>query len=242
MNMRKPLVWVLGLLVVAGCQSPDKNVYLPKTRHHDAFTKKITKVVGYQYVVCFPEGYGTTEKSWPMILFLHGAGQRGNDLKKVKCGGLLAGSKDFPFVIVAPQCPEDQWWDVDTLNALLDEVLAKYTIDPDRVYLTGLSMGGYATWDLAIAHPERFAAIAPLCGSGFVTLVKHVKDLPVWVFHGAKDEVVRIERTQRMVERLRQCGGNVKFTVYPEAGHNCWTPTYRNPELYQWFLQHRRQR
>ncbi len=211
-----------------------------------SFEKKITKTVGARYLLFLPRGYAKeSQKRWPLILFLHGAGERGDDVERVKIHGVIKVAEkqpDFPFIVVAPQCPEDSWWDrqIDTLTALLDEILADYKVDPDRVYVTGLSMGGFGAWALAIEHPERFAAIAPICGRGNPFAASRLKDLPAWVFHGAKDTVVPIRYSEEMVASIKACGGDVKFTVYPDAEHDSWTETYNNPELYKWFLQHKR--
>jgi predicted peptidase len=177
------------------------------------------------------------------MLFLHGAGERGEDLEKVKVHGppkLIEQGKDFPFIVISPQCPEDQWWSITDLDVLLDEIIGEYKVDTDRIYVTGLSMGGFATWDLAIKYPNRFAAIAPVCGGGNSRLVSTLKELPVWVFHGAKDNVVPLKSSQEMVDALEKADGEVKFTIYPEATHDSWTETYNNPELYEWFLQKRK--
>ena len=123
---------------------------------------------------------------------------------------------------------------------MLDEIQGKYKVDPDRVYLTGLSLGGFGTWETATQHPERFAAIAPICGGGRPFMARRLKNLPAWVFHGEKDPVVPIKRSEEMVEALKAAGGDVKFTRYPEAQHDSWTETYNNPQLYEWFLQHKR--
>src|SRR5262249_51338391 len=154
---------------------------------------------------------------------------------------LVSQGKEFPFIIVSPQCPEGtRGWDNDTLITLLDEISAKYAVDADRVYLTGLSMGGYGTWSLAMAYPERFAAIAPIAAGGERRGLRRLKDVPAWVFHGAKDPVVPIKADQDMVDALKAAGGDVKFTIYPEAEHDSWTETYNNPQLYTWFLEHKR--
>ncbi len=147
---------------------------------------------------------------------------------------------NFPFIVIAPQCPVGTWWlgVVEPLNALLDDVAAHYAVDPDRVYLTGFSMGGYGTWCVAMAHPDRFAAIAPICGGGEPSRAPLLKDLPIWVFHGAQDTVVPLSESNDMVEALQACGGNVRLTVYPDLRHDSWTRTYDNPELYRWFLEH----
>jgi len=209
--------------------------------------KTITKVVKANYLLYLPKDYGKdADKKWPVILFLHGSGESGSDIEKVKMHGppkLVAGGKEFPFIIVSPQAPTSRiGWQVETLNTLLDEILQKYNADPDRVYLTGLSMGGFGTWALASANPERFAAIAPICGGGEPFRARRLKDLPIWVFHGAKDPTVPVKMSEDMVEALKKAGADVKFTVYPEAGHDSWTATYDNPELYTWFLEHTRKK
>jgi predicted peptidase len=177
-------------------------------------------------------------------MFLHGAGESGSDLEKVKVHGppkLIAQGKDFPFIVVSPQCPSIQeWWNRDTLNVILDEVIAKHRVDEDRVYLTGLSMGGYGTWELATRFPQRFAAIAPICGGGLPRFAPRLKGVGVWVFHGAKDGVVKQDESDEMVAALRAANVPVEYTIYPEAGHDSWTETYNNPKLYEWLLQHRR--
>jgi predicted peptidase len=208
--------------------------------------KQITKKVSLRYLLYLPKGYGEKkEQKWPLMLFLHGAGERGNDLNLVKKHGppkLVDQGKEFPFIIVSPQCPSESWWteQLDALTALLDDVQAKYAVDPDRVYLTGLSMGGFGTWALACRYPERFAAIAPICGGGEWFLAPRLKNVPVWAFHGAKDPVVPLRESTEMVESLKKAGGDVQLTVYPEAQHDSWTETYNNPKLYDWFLSHRR--
>lgn len=208
----------------------------------------ISKQVYFDYLLYMPDGYHEqTEQKWPLILFLHGMGQRGNDVELIKKHGIpkvVEERKDFPFITVSPQCPESTFWPVETdaLNTLLDEVIAKYPVDPDRVYLTGLSMGGYGTWTLATVSPDRFAAIAPICGGGIPVMASQLKDVPVWAFHGAKDDVVPLSESERMVEALKACGADVRFTVYPEATHDSWTETYNNEALYDWFLSHKRKK
>ena len=197
-----------------------------------------------QYLLYRPEAYTLAgDRRWPLIVFLHGAAERGADLRRIKRHGLpqlLDRRPDFPFVVVSPQCPIGTWWSLPVLSALLDDVLAHHAVDPERVYLTGLSMGGFGTWGWAIAEPHRFAAIAPICGGGTPAAVCAIRHLPVWAFHGARDDVVPLHRSEDMVRALEACGGAVRFTVYPHAKHDSWTPTYANPELYAWFLQHTR--
>ena len=227
---------------------------MPTINHQQSksFKGKVTHTVSGSYLLHLPQDYKARGKEkWPLILFLHGAGERGTNLAKVAVHGpprIVEAERSFPFIVISPQCPNNQTWSNDTLIALLDEVVKKYKVDTSRIYLTGLSMGGYGTWSLGLAHPDRFAAIAPICGGGSNIGIllpdgkkaKALKSLPVWAFHGAKDEVVRLEESERMVSALRRFGNDAKLTVYPEAGHDSWTETYKNPELYDWFLKHRR--
>jgi predicted peptidase len=203
-----------------------------------------TAHVKLNYLLYLPKDYEQQE-SWPLLLFLHGAGERGDDIDLVKKHGppkLIAAGKDFPFIVVSPQCPRGRWWETFELAALLDEIEENYKVDKDRVYVTGLSMGGFGTWALAAYQPERFAAMAPICGGGDPIRARFAAAVPAWVFHGAKDPVVPLERSETMVEALKKARGSVevKFTIYPEAGHDAWTETYDNPEFYQWLLEHKR--
>ncbi len=217
------------------------------------FEFKKTQETKVNYLLYLPKGYepGGT-KPWPLMLFLHGAGERGNDVWKVAVHGppkQATNGMDLPFIIVAPQCPSGQRWSNDVLLALLDEVCARHKVDQTRLYLTGLSMGGYGTWNLGLSYPARFAAIAPICGGGEMITVllsgmdkqQALKSLGVWAFHGAKDNVVPLAESERMVEGLKRVGhATVKLTVYPEAQHDSWSETYKNPEFYQWLLSHQR--
>jgi len=205
--------------------------------------KKTGDLEPLRYLVHLPPGAEEGGKRWPTILFLHGAGERGDDLKLVEVHGPpknVKKQKDFPFIVISPQCAKGTWWSAPALEDLMKDVQAKYPIDADRIYLTGLSMGGFGTWSLASEHPDWFAAIAPICGGGDVFDVDRIKDVPTWVFHGAKDGVVSPVEAEDMVEALRKAGGRVRFTVYPEAGHDSWTATYDNPALYAWLLEQRR--
>lgn len=205
-----------------------------------------------EYLVYLPPDYATSDKKWPLMLFLHGSGERGTNVNLVTVHGPLKLAKagtNFPFIIVAPQCPPGEHWQNDALLQLLDKVTHQYRVDEKRVYLTGLSMGGFGTWSLGISHPERFAAIMPICGGGETldiglalrTRKDALRQLPVWAFHGAKDPTVPLEETERMIKSLKTLGSEqVKLTVYPEAQHDCWTETYNNPEVYTWLLSHSR--
>jgi predicted esterase len=195
------------------------------------------------HLLYLPQGYDQDpEQRWPLVLFLHGSGECGDDLEPVRQSPLPKLAEEgqpFPFILAAPLCPSDEWfWPPTMLNVLLDDVTTRYRVDPDRVTVTGLSMGGRGTWDVAIEYPDRFAAIAPICGSiPAVEDVSRIRHLPVWAFLGAKDGDQSI---RQMVEALQVIGGDARLTVYPEAGHDAWTPTYANPAFYEWLLSHRR--
>jgi predicted peptidase len=219
------------------------------------FVGQVEQSVGLDYLLYLPQEYGAdAEKGWPLILFLHGMGERGDDLELVKKHGppkMLDGQDiadtiwSTEFVVVSPQCPVDSFWPAQTaaLSALLDEIVESYAVDTNRVYLTGLSMGGYGTWHLAVEYPGRFAAIAPICGGGmFYTgmpdKVGAIANVPAWVFHGARDRVVGVAESADLVYALQNVGADVRFTIYPDAEHDSWTRTYANPDLYEWFLEH----
>lgn len=201
------------------------------------------------YLLYTPPGEVTSGKGWPLILFLHGAGERGDDpeiLKRHSIPKIVETQPDFPFVTLSPQCDAGTTWEdhLETLRMFLDDALRRIPVDANRVYLTGISMGGHGVWLLATEYADRFAALAPICGfggasSGFPQRVCILRNVPVWVFHGAKDDVIPVRESEILVETLKGCGGNVRFTIYPDAGHDSWTPTYNNPELYEWFLKHR---
>jgi predicted peptidase len=241
---------LMALFVLNAAAQSDE---MPRNQSAQKETLKFTKEVTLSYLLFTPKDYdGDKSKKWPLILFLHGAGERGTNLSKVAVHGvpkIVANRPDFPFVVISPQCPNGQVWEKEALIELVDKAMKNYRIDPDRVYLTGLSMGGFGSWALAAAYPERFAAVAPICGGGNVLDVllppkgkeAALRSLPIWAFHGAKDPVVKLEESQRMVDAFKRDGNkDVKLTVYPEAQHDSWTETYNNEELYKWFLEHTR--
>ncbi len=196
------------------------------------------------YLLYLPPDYQSKD-SFPLLVFLHGAGERGSDLNKVKSHGppkLVEQGKDLPFIIVSPQCPANQWWPgmEREVIALVDEMTEKYKVDPERIYLTGLSMGGYGTWSIGCSYPGRFAAIVPICGGGIPIRAGNLKSVPVWAFHGAKDPVVPLSQSQQMTDAVNRAGGSAQLTVYPEAEHDSWTQTYNNPQIYDWLLSHRK--
>lgn len=216
-----------------------------------SFKKTISRNYELGYLLNLPEGYRQNDtKNWPLILFLHGAGERGNDLKKVAVHGppKLASTEESlkPFIVISPQCPEGERWDPNILIHFLDHVIENYKVDEKRIYLTGLSMGGYGTWSLVSKYPSRFTAAAPICGGWDPISIQlsrraareEISKLPVWNFHGLKDTVVPPQRSEVMVQAMTKIGGDIRYTKYPDAGHDSWTATYSNPKLYEWFLSH----
>jgi predicted esterase len=197
-----------------------------------------------QYLTHLPEGYDAdTNKRWPLIIHLHGSSFEGTDLKRASWSvipRLLDGGMKLPAVVITPQMPRRGGWHPEQVNDLLDQLLAKYRVDPDRVYLTGPSMGGAGTWDYAVAYPERLAAAVPICGWGDAANAARIKDLPVWIFHGDKDMNVNIEGSQRMFDALVPLGGRVRYTIYTDGPHGIGSYTYKNPEVIAWMLQQRR--
>ncbi|MFT4691104.1 MAG: putative peptidase [Limisphaerales bacterium] len=266
-----PILLVLLLARVADASAAVRDAGLRQSREvltEDPEPKSL------HYLLRLPEGYAKdSDKDWPLILFLHGAGERGDDLGKVAIHGppqLVSAKPRVPkkesveqkagrmesiellskeFIIVSPQCPAGTSWLASELSGLLDSVGSRLSVDKKRIYLTGLSMGGYGTWDLGLREPERFAAIAPICGGGDSIIARlnrrhktrgvRQKQIPVWCFHGGKDGTVPVEESERMVNLLKGFGNDsTRLTVYPEASHDSWTASYANPELYRWFLSH----
>lgn len=195
------------------------------------------------YLLYQPPGWA--EEPRPFVLFLHGAGERGSDVARVASHGIpreIERGKNFPFVAVSPQCPHAAAWvDLcDPLLALIEDLIEDLNLDARRIYVTGLSMGGFGTWKLAAMKPERFAALVPVCGGGNPDWAPRLRELPTWAFHGAEDTVVSVRHSQAIVQALEALGAPIRFTVYPGVGHDSWTRTYENPELYDWLLGQRR--
>ncbi|MCS7053007.1 MAG: dienelactone hydrolase family protein [Ignavibacterium sp.] len=209
---------------------------------HKNFNKKELIKVDLNYLLYLPEDYKLSDKKYPLVIFLHGSGERGDDLEKVKKHGipkLIEDGKKFPFILIAPQCPSGKRWThlLLELSLLIEEIQKNYLVDEKKIYLTGLSMGGQGTWALAFYNPQKFAAIAPICGWTDTFEACNLKDLPIWIFHGAKDEVISIEYSQKIYEAIKNCGSNkIKITIYPDLAHDSWTRTYNNPEFYNWLL------
>jgi len=264
----KPLALtvLLGLLLAAAC-GPSSEPPQPQqlTGVHLQGRFELPEMIdghppsheAMDYLLWLPDGYGQDpDREWPLIFFLHGAGGGANDSQFVMSYGLpevlYKGEQpaEFPFIVVAPQAyPDVPWWEGDTLpilDALLDEIVETYQVDPNRIYLTGLSMGGYGSWWLATAFPERFAAMVSVAGSGYRTpsppdteIVCQLQDLAVWAIHGARDMISDPMAVKIQVVTLASCGGEVEWTLYPDSGHGeTYARAYRDPALYEWLLDH----
>jgi predicted peptidase len=245
----------VGALALTSCSSmKTKAAESGRPAIKNLSARKFSETIRADYLLFLPKGYSSTSTNrWPLILFLHGSGERGTNVWKTATHGptkYIEKNPDFPFILVTPLCPSGQKWPDDMVLGLLDKVIAEQMVDTNRIYVTGLSMGGYGAWSLATTFPERFAAVAPICGGeGTIGAVlsqmdkakaSAFKNLSIWAFHGAKDNVVPVGESERMVNFLKKCGvKEIKLTIYPEAMHNSWTETYNNPKLYDWFLQHK---
>ena len=206
----------------------------------DAQQTAETFVIKTDYLLALPDGYNSdTTQRWPLVIFLHGSGESGHDVEKVKAHGppkLVAAGKKFPFILVSPQAQRPPGWEADNLYRLLTDIKSRYRVDNDRVYLTGLSMGGFGTWALALRHPDAFAAIIPICGDKETTEAWKLRHIPIWCFHGALDHNVPVRLDSQMISAAGRYNPNVKFTVYPDLEHNSWERTYNNDSVYQWML------
>lgn len=234
-----------------GCGSTSDTPEFSGALQTAAFSGTYSQPVTLDYWQYVPDEADADEQL-PLLLFLHGAGERGDDLNKVLAWGppkRIANPgatgiwADFPAIVIAPQCPDGRWWDINTLIALLDHAERTLPVDQDRIFVTGLSMGGYATWALADRQPDRFAAIVPICGGyphhPYVASTT-LASMPIWAFHGDADDIVPLRATTEPIEAIRQAGGKPKLTVYPGVGHVSWVPAYDTPELWEWLFEQRR--
>lgn len=197
-------------------------------------------------------------KTYPLVLYLHGAGERGNDASNLvlKNGALEFAKREtqFPCFVLVPQCPQNLKWSPyqkelgyyhlsdtasviqELLIELVNDVQRRYAVDTSRTYVVGLSMGGFGTWELVMRHPSRFAAAVPICGGGDITKVQRIQHLPLWVFHGADDQVVKVSWSRAFVDSLKALGSSVRYTEFPYVGHNAWSPAFATDELYKWLF------
>lgn len=258
---------LLGAAVVACAKSAsleqEEGFVMPVEGIATGFVNKyIDGASPRRYVVYVPFEY-TPEKSWPLIVFLHGAGERGDDgLIPTEVGigtAIRRNPERFPAIVLIPQCPKDVLWDsaMDDVERAMEKTNAEYNIDLARVYLTGLSMGGYGTWLWGAENTDRFAALMPLCGGGdpkdlqrlskeeasdygsFDERIRKLAKVPIFAFHGADDSAVPVEKSRRMVKALEAAGGNIKYTEYEGVDHNCWDRTYGDADVINWLFEQR---
>jgi predicted peptidase len=241
------LLLATSLLLIPACSTMHhQNASSGETAaHFDGVIK-----VSFDYLVHLPPEM-KKQKEWPAIIFLHGSGERGTNVWQVAKHGppnVVKTNNDFPFIVISPQCPPEHRWQADEVIAFVKSMEQQYPIDADRVYLTGLSMGGFGTWSTLMAEPDMFAAAVPICGGAETNeltrlpkkKLEQVRHLPIWVFHGAKDPTVPVKYSEEMVAALKKINADVKLTIYPDALHDSWTQTYANPELYDWLLAQNR--
>jgi predicted peptidase len=250
--MRRQLSVVVAFVVFAFCasiafaaDSPAAGKQVARSTAVKVPGENGERDVTLRYWLYLPEGYDAkASEKWPLVLFLHGAGERGDDLEKVKIHGppkLVAKGKQFPFILVSPQVPTGDRWHADELAKLLDSLANTLRIDTQRLYVTGLSMGGSGTWSLVSAYPDKFAAAMPLCGRGDLEAAPKLAKTPIWVLVGGKDRDQTVQNCEEMANALAKAGCNGRFTLYFQLPHDCWTVTYDNPQTYEWLLSHKRQ-
>ncbi len=250
-NRALPLLRTLFLLMLLTISCSDSD-NVTKTDHTEkGYQVEIRDSEGYSFLLFTPANESQKiDGKYPTILFLHGIGERGNDLQLLKQEGLpkiLDGNTSFPFIVISPQCPTSTEWyytnenNIGAMERMLDDAISRFPIDTNRIYITGLSMGGIGTWYFAINLPDRFAAMAPVAFRGDGWSPCPAKDIPVWGFHGALDSVIPLTSAQSIVNQFKNCGGSIEFTVYSDLSHDCWIRTYNNPDLYTWFLKYNKQ-
>lgn len=214
------------------------------------------------YNILLPKNYSdsiNSTKKYPLVIFLHGSGERGNDNEKqiIHIKNLFLNPinrKKYPAFVIAPQCPTEKRWlekswklkthtkpekpsvSLATTIKLVDSLIKTFAIDTTRIYITGLSMGGFGTWDIIAHYPKKFAAAIPICGGGDEKTAKLLKDIPIWAFHGANDKVVSVNRSRNMINALQKAGGKPKYTEYPGVGHGSWVKAYKEKELLEWLF------
>ena len=236
------LVLLLGPAVEAWRHRPRPGIQVGQQYIMQEGHGKRTLATPVNYLLYLPSDY-TTRRKWPLVVYLHGSGSRGQDLNLVRREGpaeLVEQGKKFNFILLSPQCPAHSWWPDELVVDLIEHISSSLSVDRERVYLTGYSMGGCGVWRVACFDSIRFAAIAPLCGGGDPDQAERLVNVPVWAFHGEKDQVIPLKLGKAMVDAVKNCGGQVKFTVYPNEGHGICGLTYQNEQLYEWLLAQRK--
>ncbi|QDU33846.1 Prolyl oligopeptidase family protein [Poriferisphaera corsica] len=244
----KTIGLLMLLLVLQSCAaSPVTDGKIIKPTNPQPVSKGTiyTSPDGLRYLVYTPRGYERSSEKAPLLLFLHGAEQRGNSFDMLRTVGpniaYETGSLELPFILIAPQLEDNEAWNPRELSNLLDEVESNYRTDSSRIYVTGMSMGGYGTWILAGKTPERFAAIAPISSHAYVEQSLAVRQVTSWVFHGQHDPLVSVNEAIDMVKAIKALGGNTHLTIYEDADHDAWTRTYAASEFYEWLLDNKLQ-
>ncbi len=198
--------------------------------------RKNTTILGVQCAVLYPDDFEES-KNYPALFVLNGAGSRGNKIDSVVNQNLFDTVSGFNFVVYIPLCDVNTWFDMyERLLRFVDEVISFSFVDKDRIYVMGVSMGGYCAWQLGMSIPQKLAAIVPICGGGMYWNARRLINVPVWAFHGEKDTSVSVEESKKMVELVNAIGGNAKLTIYENTYHDAWTPTYKNPCVFEWLL------
>ncbi len=247
-GLLRTTVLVCATALLGGCAiNQVKGSYRGGTPTATGFLTKTLEVKGQAYVYCVyvPRDYDPA-KAWPLVLFLHGVGERGTDgllQTEVGIGRAIRRWPDrFPCLVVMPQCPTSVWWTnvIELMDRSLAETREAYNIDPNRIYLTGLSMGGFGTWMYGAMRADYFAALVPICGSGKTDDASKLAQVPIWALHGSDDTRVKPEKSREMVEAVKKAGGKVKYTVYPGVGHNSWDRAYGDPKVIKWMLRQTR--
>lgn len=223
--------FLIGIFLLQACSAQSRLVedYMQTVTHENL-----------RYYLYYPEEYEqNADSKFGLLLFLHGGGESGGDLEDIKKNGppkLLVEGKQFPFLVLAPQNPHSRkWWNTHAVVALLDEVVESNRVDEKRIYLSGLSRGGSAAWELATQYPKKFAALAVVCGMAPLPYAHWIdKELPIWVFHGDKDEIIDVGESDKMVKKLNQMGYKVRYSRYENVGHNAWSRAYTTDSLYTW--------
>lgn len=228
--MKKIISFLIVLIFQLNCFSQEIK---------QSFSKEVKTKLEINYILDLPSNQ---KEKFPLLVFLHGSGERGTDLEIVKNHSPFTYKNlmKSPIAILAPQCPENVWWDTEAVYHLILEIASKYNIDKSRIYLTGLSMGGWGTWKLAEEHPELFAAIAPVCAPADRLMkiqAEKLKNIPIQIYHGALDDVVTPDQSIEMYLELKKINPNVDLIIFSKDNHNSWDSTYSNPEFYKWLLE-----
>lgn len=234
-------------------RKPETGRFFPYPMKHQlvSFQTVIPQSFQLPYQLYFPTGYGIdARQTWPLILSLHGASTRGDDPAAILKGDLpsvLEEGVEYPFIVVSPLCPKETWWSdhLAAIDVLLKDVCDRYTVDLNRISVTGVSMGAYGVWHLGAAYPDRFSALVPISGGaawfyGFPQRVRTMLHLPVWAFHGESDPIIPLREGAALVDEMKAGGGNPKLTIIPEGGHDIWKQVYRRSDLISWLLEQKR--